>query len=155
MTQEQMERYQLRLTQAGIGEYAVILLEVEMQWIREALEAFDQKQPDSFVALVKKAQMAQQQLMDILNPENAVAKDVYSVFIYINRQLIHSQFKKDPLDLQRCVGMLEKYHKSFLELEKTDTQGAIMDTGERVYAGLTYGSDGLVENSVGGMDFSV
>ena len=65
MTQEQMERYQLRLTQAGIGEYAVILLEVEMQWIREALEAFDQKQPDSFVALVKKAQMAQQQLMYI------------------------------------------------------------------------------------------
>lgn len=154
MTQEQMDSYKLRITQAGIGEFVVIMLEMEMQWITEALAFYEEKKEDSFIECLTKAQAVQQHLMDVLNLENPVAKDVYAVFIYINKQLITAKIKKNPLDLSRCKDMLLKYHDSFEQIAKTDEEGPIMSAGE-VYAGLTYGSGGLVENTTGGMDFTV
>lgn len=154
MTQEQMDSYKLRITQAGIGEFAVIMLEMEMQWIEEGLQYYKADE-EAFIDCLTKAQVVQQHLMDVLNTDNPVAKDVYSVFIYINRQLITAKIKKNPLDLLRCREMLQKYHKSFIEVAKTDLEGPIMAAGEKVYAGLTYGSSGLVESSTGGMDFTV
>lgn len=154
MTQEQMDSYKLRITQAGIGEFVVIMLEMEMQWIEEGLH-FYKEDEDAFVDCLTKAQVVQQHLMDVLNTDNPVAKDVYAVFIYINRQLITAKIKKNPLDLLRCKEMLKKYHTSFTQVAKTDVEGPIMAAGERIYAGFTYGSSGLVESSMGGMDFTV
>ena len=37
MTDEQMNVYKMRITQAGIGEMTLVMLEMEMQWIEEAL----------------------------------------------------------------------------------------------------------------------
>lgn len=155
MTKEQMDNYKLRITQAGIGDLTVIMLEMEMQWIEDGINAYSIGDESTFLDCMEKAQVVQQHLMDVLNLENEVAKDVYSVFVYINRQLIAARLKREILDLERLKGLLEKYHKSFAEVAKTDVDGPIMLAGEKVYAGLTYGAGGLVENSVGGMDFTV
>lgn len=155
MTQEQMDSFKLRITQAGIGEFVVIMLEMEMQWIEEGIQLYEKKEEEAFLECMEKAQIVQQQLLDVLNMDNFVARDVYKVFLYINRQLITAKIKRQPLDLSRCRDMLKKYHTSFTEVAKTDTEGPIMAASEKVYAGLTYGSTGLKESSTGGMDFSV
>lgn len=155
MTNEQMDQYKMRITQAGVGELTVIMLEVEMQWIDEAINAFENQDQEKFLDSVTKAQAVQQQLMDILNLDNSVARDVYSVFVYINKQLLHSKIKEQPLEFDRLIGMLKKYHASFIEVAKTDQEGPVMAASEKVYAGFTYGATGLVENSTGGMEFSV
>ena len=155
MTNERMDNYKMRIAQAGVGELTVIMLEMEIDWIEEAIKAYDMDDRKLFEETLDKAQMVQKYLMDVLNPENEVAASVYSVFVFINRQLLHSKIKGMPLDLDRCKAMLEKYLVSFREVAKTDGEGPIMATGEKVYAGLTYGTDGLLESSTGGMDFSV
>ena len=155
MTDEQMNAYKMRITQAGIAEMTLIMLEMEMQWMEEALMAYDKKEMSVFLDCVSKAQSTQVELMNVLNMENPVAVEVYSVFVFINKQLIRSKIKQEPLDLERCKGLLEKYHKSFKEIAKTDTAGPVMQQSEKVYAGLTYGTGGLVENSVGGTEYSV
>lgn len=155
MTDEQMDAYKMRITQAGVGELAVVMLEMEMQWIDEALKAHEEKDLDTFVNYVGKAQSVQVELMTILNMENEVAVEVYSVYAFINKQLIESKIKRQPQDLDRCRNLLEKYHKSFQQIAATDTAGPIMEASEKVYAGLTYGTGGLVENSVGGTEYSV
>lgn len=155
MTNEQMDQYKYRITQAGIGDLTVIMHEMEMQWMEEALVAYKEQDIDSFVDCVEKAQVVQKQLMDVLNLDNKIAQDVYAIYIYINKQLITAKIKKQPLDLLRCKEILAKFHKSFLEVAKTDEEGPIMVGSEKIYAGLTYGSSGLVENSTGGMEFSV
>jgi len=33
MTDEEMNVYKMRITQAGIGEMALVMLEMEMQWM--------------------------------------------------------------------------------------------------------------------------
>lgn len=155
MTDEQMDAYKMRITQAGVGELAVVMLEMEMQWIDEALKAHEANELDTFVNCVGKAQSVQVELMSILNMENEVAVEVYSVYAFINKQLIEAKIKRQPLDLERCHKMLAKYHKSFQQIADTDTAGPIMAASEKVYAGLTYGTGGLVENSVGGTEYSV
>ncbi len=155
MTKEQMDSFKLRITQAGIGELTVIMLEMEMQWIKDALQAYEDGKEELFLDCVEKAQVVQQHLMDVLNMDNAVARDVFSVFVFINKQLITAKIKKQPLDLERCFRMLKKFHASFCKVAETDTEGPIMADSEKVFAGLTYGSTGLVENSTGGMDFTV
>ncbi len=155
MTTEEMNVYKMRITQAGVGELTVIMLEMEMQWIREALQAYDDKDMDTYIDYVEKAQATQLELMNGLNLDNEVSRDVYSVYVFFNRQLINSKIKKAPQELDRILPMLEAYHESFLAIAGTDTEGPVMDQSEKVYAGLTYGSDGLVENSMGGTEYTV
>lgn len=155
MTEEQINAYKMRIAQAGIAEYTVIMLEMEMQWIEEALEAFNKQDMDVFISCIDKAQAVQLELMNVMNTENPVSEEVYSVFVYINKELINAKIKRKPLDLARCKEMLVKYHVSFKELVKTDNGGPIIASGEKVYAGLTYGSSGLVESSVGGTEYKV
>ena len=155
MTAEEMNVYKMRITQAGIGELTVIMLEMEMQWIREALESYTAGDTETYISNIEKAQATQVELMNGLNLDNEVSKDVYAVYIFFNKQLINSKLKKKPQDLDRILTMLEKYHESFRAIADTDDAGPVMDQSEKVYAGLTYGSGGLVENSMGGTEYKV
>lgn len=155
MTDEQMNIYKMRISQAGIGELAVVMLEMEMQWIEEAVEAYKSGEMLAFIASVEKAQTVQVELMNITNVQNTVGYDVYSIYAFINKELIHAKVKREPLDIGRCKGMLEKLHRSFVEVAKTDLGGPVMAGSEKVYAGLTYGAGGLVESSMGGTEYSV
>ena len=80
MTNEQMNVYKMRITQAGIGEMNVIMLEMEMQWIEEAIEAYERQDEGTFVSCVEKAQAVQIELMNVTNVKNAVGFDVYSIY---------------------------------------------------------------------------
>lgn len=155
MTVEEMNIYKMRISQAGIAELTVVMLEMEIQWIKEALDFYGNSDMDSFLETVTKAQSTQVELMNVMNMDNAVAVDVYSVFAFVNRQLIEAKIKRQALDLLKCKGMLERLHKSFQKIVPTDTAGPVMMQSEKVYAGLTYGSGGLVENSVGGKEYTV
>ena len=155
MTTEEMNVYKMRITQAGVGELTVIMLEMEMQWIKEAIDAYEVKDMDTYIDYVGKAQATQLELMNGLNLDNEVSRDVYSVYVFINKQLINSKIRKEPQDLDRILTMLEAYHESFKAIAGTDTEGPVMDQSEKVYAGLTYGSGGLVENSMGGTEYKV
>ncbi|MCR5701925.1 MAG: flagellar protein FliS [Lachnospiraceae bacterium] len=155
MTDEQMNVYKMRITQAGVGELTVIMLEMEMQWINEAIDAFNSSDMETYIDCVDKAQATQVELMNVLNLDNEVSKDVYSVFCFFNKQLINSKIKRIPQELDKIIDMLEKYHQSFSQIASTDNQGPIMEQSEKVYAGLTYGSGGLVESSLGGTEYTV
>ncbi len=155
MTDEQMNIYKMRITQASTGELTVIMLEMEIQWMDEALEAYEAGNMEEFIQCVSRAQGVQVELMTVLNMDNAVAVDVYSVFAFINKQLIHVKLKRVPLDIKRCRDILEKYRQSFEAIAKTDTAGPVMAGSEKVYAGLTYGAGGLVESSMGGTEYTV
>ena len=79
MTDEQMNVYKMRITQAGIAEMTVVMLEMEMQWIDEALEAYQTQNTEVFITCVEKAQAVQVELMNVMNMENSTAAEVYSV----------------------------------------------------------------------------
>ena len=155
MTAEEMNVYKMRITQAGVGELNVIMLEMEIQWIKEGLDAYNAGDMDTFISSIEKAQGTQVELMNVLNLDNPVSQDVYSVYIYFNKQLINSKIQKKPLELEKIVELLGQYHESFSAIAGTDSAGPVMEQSEKVYAGLTYGSSGLVENSVGGTEYKV
>lgn len=155
MTDEQMNVYKMRIAQAGIGEMTVIMLEMEIQWIEDALNAYSEKDEKRFLTYINKAQAVQVELMNVMNVKNSVGYDVYSIFAFINKELIHAKVQCKPLDIGRCKDMLARLRGSFVEVAKTDQGGPIMVGGEKIYAGLTYGTGGLVENSMGGTEYSV
>lgn len=155
MTSEEMNVYKMRITQAGIGELTVIMLEMETQWINEALDAYNAGNMETYASNLDKASATQIELMNTLNLDNDVSKDVYAVYIYFNKMLVNSKIKRKPQDLERIVDMLKQYHESFSAIAETDTEGPVMQQSEKVYAGLTYGNGGLVENSLGGTEYKV
>lgn len=155
MTNEDMNVYKMRISQASVGELNVIMLEMEIQWIKEALEAYKADDMDTFIDSIDKASATQVELMNVLNLDNEVSKEVYSVYVFFNKQLVNSKIKREPQDLDRIVDMLEQYHESFSQIAGTDDKEPVMEQSEKVYAGLTYGSGGLVENSTGGTEYKV
>ncbi len=155
MTNEEMNVYKMRITQAGVGELNVIMLEMEIQWLKEGMDSYKAGDIDSYCDELDKASLTQIELMNILNLDNEVSKDVYSVYIYFNKQIINSKIKRQPQELDRVIAMLEKYLDSFKKIAGTDMDGPVMRSSEKVYAGLTYGNGGLVESSIGGTEYKV
>ena len=155
MTNEQINAYTLRISQANASALTVITLELEITWIEEALAFLEREETEEFVRCIDKAQKAQQELMGVVNLKNTVALDVLTIFSYINKQLIVSKIKRADIELHRLIEMLNKLKNSFSVLAEQDASSPIMENSEKVYAGLTYGKGTLNENTFGGKDFSV
>ena len=153
MTAEKMNEYKMRITQSGIADLCIVMLEMEIEWLSDALTAYQEENADAYFDALSKASSVQVELMNIMNVENAVSRDIYSVFVYINKLIVESKIKGIPQDIDRSIKMLDTYRQSFIKIASTDTEGPVMASSEKVYAGLTYGTGGLVESSVGGHEF--
>ena len=72
MTTEEINVYKMRITQAGVGELTVIMLEMEMQWLKEALDAYEKGDMETYNGNLDKASATQVELMNVLNLEGRI-----------------------------------------------------------------------------------
>ena len=124
MTKEQIQVYTKRITQANTSGLAVILYELTSIYIEEGKTAYKAGRAEEIV------------LLFLYFIEN----------LFINKQLLLSIVKKQPVNLDECAGYLNKLRTSFEKLAETDTEEPLMEHVQQVYAGLTYGRGYLNES---------
>lgn len=146
MTKEQIQTYTKRITQANTSALAVVLYDLTIDCIQEGIRAYQEGQAESFEKAILQAQSFLQELMSMSKLENQTGYDVMALYLFMDKQLLLSIVKKQPVNLSECTGYLTKLKEAFEKLAQADTEPPLMEHVQQVYAGLTYGKGYLNES---------
>lgn len=148
MTKEQIQEFTRRTTQENHSGLILVLCDVVRVYTKDALAAFAEGNVEGYMSNVEAARRAHNELMDCFDATNYHGRKVLSVLRYIYGQFVISVIKREPVELDRCIGMLDSLQVSFEHLHSLDTEGPVMKNTHQVYAGLTYGKGTLNESTV-------
>ncbi len=146
MTKDQISTYTMRISQANTSALAVVLYDIILDAVKEGLQHYENEELADFEVSVQQAQAFLQKLMAMSKLDTQTGCDVMSLYLFIDKQLLMSYVKREPINLTQCIGLLERLRSSFMEISKRDYDPPLMEHVQQVYAGLTYGKGYLKES---------
>lgn len=145
MKKESVQAYGKRISQANRSELVVITYEIIIEHIKNAQESIGNR--EMFVNDLEQAQAFLKELMVSLDFQYGISRNLLSLYIFINKQLIKAKQDNSCEVLPKVQGMLEELLKSFQEVSKQDQSEPLMQNTQKVYAGLTYGRGDVNETA--------
>jgi flagellar biosynthetic protein FliS len=139
------EDYILRITRATPVQLVIINHELLIAFIDEALEAFN-ADSENFKLNINKAKNALTQLIEGLDFKNAIAQDLFTLYIYAGEMLNKAHFSLNFDAAVEVKEMFENLLDGWQQIEHTPDDRIMPQTNSpEVFAGLTYQKDGLTE----------
>ena len=130
------------IANASKGELLCITYEMLLEQIQAAKETIGDERKKHLHKAVDTIKM----LVEDLNFEFDIAKDLFRIYVYVQGILIKAT-SDTPLD--EAYKLIEKLYIGFVEAGKSEVQTKpCMENTEVVYAGFTYGPDDLKELSI-------
>lgn len=144
MKKEQIQEFTRRLTQCNKGSMIVILYDIIFAYVEDAKENYHQNYED-FKDSIKKAQKGIDELIEALDFQYDISRELYPLYVFCKEALAKSIVKNDLTDLEDAKEVLSELYAAFLEAAKADSSKPLMQNTQQVYAGMTYGKNDLVE----------
>lgn len=141
MTKDTIQYYTRKISNSNPTEIIVLVYEMAEIYMDDAIMASKDGDFDEFSISLNKASKCVNDLINALDLQHEIAKQLLDIYLFINREISMAIVKKDAQTVTRLQAMLTKLKKSFEELAKKDTSGAVMGNTQEVYAGLTYGNN--------------
>ena len=141
------KEFTARVTQANRSELILIMYEIILADIKTAKEAYAKGDKVTYVGELRNAQKFVLELMNALDFEYEISKQLMSLYIYLNKNLIKSMTRYDEELLGTVEMVINKLLDSFRQLSEQDDSEPEMENTETLYAGLTYGKTSLNETA--------
>lgn len=154
MTQEQIQTYTLRVSQASPCELVVIMYDIILDDIKNAKEAKAAGDEKQYQADLVHAGKFVNELMDSLDFSEQISFRLMSLYMYVNKMLIKARVSRKWDSLNDVELVIEKLRAGFDGIKNQDTTGPVMQNVQQVYAGLTYGKGKLNETYLNAQDFN-
>lgn len=147
MTNELKKEFTLKITQANATELIVILYDITLVYIDEAEQfwkAFDRQE---YLNALKKVRNCVGELMDSLNHDYQIARDMYSLYVFFLKKIVKAQVSEEGFShLIEIKPMIESLRNAYRQIAAENTSGPVMKNTQTVYAGLTYGKKDINVN---------
>ena len=146
MTREEIQGFTAKISQCNRTELVVISYDIMKVYIRDAKKALAVEDEKLFIWNIKKAKSMLEELMNALDfnyPQ--VTNNLMSLYLFIQSRFNKCIFKKQDVNLDVVVRIVDKLQAGFAEVAKEDTTGPVMENTSAVYAGITYGKGTLNE----------
>ena len=146
MTREEIQGFTAKISQCNRTELVVISYDIMKVYIRDAKKALAAEDTGLFIWNIKKAKSMLEELMNALDfnyPQ--VTNNLMSLYLFIQSRFNKCIFKKQDVNLDVVVRIVDKLQAGFAEVAKEDTTGPVMENTSAVYAGITYGKGTLNE----------
>lgn len=145
MTNEAINVYTNRITNANPTELIVIMYDMAIEYFRSAIECFGQQNPEEFTEELKRGKRVINNLASVLDMQQPISGNLLSIYLYINNAAVRANARYETGELERCIGMLEKLREAYAQVGRQDTRSVVMENTQQVYAGLTYSKNSLNE----------
>ena len=149
MTNEQKQEYTLRITRANRSELIVIIYDMALTYIEDAIASFDKGDSEEFGNNARYAGKCVGDLLESLDFNYEPSYPLMRIYVFISKQISLAPIKKDKEGLVVAARLLSKLKKSFEDIAAQDDSGPLMSNTQEVYAGLTYGRGSLNEDIKG------
>lgn len=141
MTKECKQKFTVRISQANKTEMIVILYDMTLQYLEDALGCQEADERREYVDNLYKARGCIRELMNSLNLKYEPAPALLQLYRYCNKELITADVRNQAASVYHVQGIIEKLRDAYRELAKQDTSEPVMKNSQPVYAGFTYGKD--------------
>lgn len=140
MTDELKKEFTRKITQANSTELVVILYDMILVYIKEAGIFWEKSDKEEYIRSLQKIRNCIGELMDSLNLEYEIARNMYSLYVFFVKELVKAQTKENGLTyLESIRPMIESLRGAYDQIACENKNGPIMKNTQTVYAGLTYG----------------
>lgn len=139
MTKEKINEFTLKISQANKSEIIVILYDMAIQYIDDAMDSCNQNSYDKMRDECCYAGKVISDLIGSLKYDNELSVALRQCYTYIQSQISLAAIKRSNKELELAKRLLLELRGSFAEIAKQDNSRPLMGNTETVYAGLTYG----------------
>lgn len=151
MKKEDKQQFTLRITQANSTQLVVILYEMLLCYLEDAIQALQEQrerieEQDDFREAVRKARGCLNELMSSLHMEYEPAPTLMQLYLFCIRRLALGEQRRDAGILGEIRKVIEPLRDAYGKLAEQNNAGPVMRNSQTVYAGLTYGRNTLTEN---------
>ena len=154
MTQEQIQAYTYRVSQASPCELIVIMYDIILDDVKNARLAKTAGNDKQYQADLTHAVKFVNELMDALDFSQTISFRLMSLYIYVNKMLAKARVSGNCSSLSDAEMVIEKLRAGFDGIKSQDTSGPVMRNVQQVYAGLTYGKGTLNETYLNAQDYN-
>lgn len=146
MTSEMKQQFTLRISQANPTELVVILYEMLLQYVEEARAAVREQNRQSVTESIKRARGCMNELLQSVNPQYEVGRNLNRIYFFCIRRLANSQYHMEEKPLTEIEKVICPLLEAYREISTRNPAGPVMENSQSVYVGLTYGRNTLTEN---------
>jgi len=147
MTDKLKKEFTLKITQANSTELIVILYDMILVYIKEAEEFLSKKNQGEYARSIQKIRNCIGELMNSLNLEYEMARNMYSLYVFFLKELVKAERKENGLSyLEKIEPMIESLRNAYNTVALENKTGPLMQNAQTVYAGLTYGRNDINTN---------
>ena len=140
MTDALKKEFTLKITQANATELIVILYDMILIYIKEAGEFWDCNSKEEYVRSLQKIRNCIGELMDSLDLQYEMARNMYSLYVFFIKELVKAEKKENGIFyVEGFRPMIESLRNAYNEVALENKTGPLMQNTQTVYAGLTYG----------------
>ena len=138
--------FQTKIVSADRGQLIIISYEMLIVEIDDAIKFLEKDDETEFSRAMIRAHKILQELSGNLDFQYDISKDLMSIYIYINKKFIDASIKGDKEPLIETKRLLSILLNGWKEADKLElTERPIIENGQKLYAGLTYGKGTLNE----------
>lgn len=152
MEKEKIQEFTRKITESNRSELIVILFEMSHTYLSDAKAALAENKIECFREQIRNADRVVANLQQSLNYKYEIAGNLGSLYAYCRTQLARSLMKNDTVGMEEADRILCRLQKSFEQVAATDHSAPLMKNTSKVYAGMTYGRNDVVESYQDGMD---
>jgi flagellar protein FliS len=144
--------YQNRIINANREQLLVITYEVFINSISECINSIEDQNEDEFNRKMVKVHRLHRELTDNLDMSYEISKNLFSLYVYMNKKLIEASMKlqKEPLLEVKKLALI--LLDGFAQVASTQSSDVIVKNAQKIYAGLTYGKGQLNETIMNGFE---
>ena len=146
MTKVQKQQFTLRITQANKTGLVVILYEITLAFLEDALEEFEREDWKAYKSSIYKARDCLDELLESLNTRYEPGMLLRSLYHYYKKEITSAAILRNTEKLLPVMDMIRELKDSYEKIAEQDTSAPLMENTQTVYAGLTYGRGCLNEN---------
>lgn len=148
MTTDKKQNFTRRITQANKTQLVVIVYEMLLVYLEDAIVAFKEQNKEEFKENLRMARECIGQMRTSLNFDYELSRNLFALYCFADKELAKDiyGYKTENLDVIQMI--FTKLHDAYYKISSEDESGPLMNNIQSVYAGLTYTKSDLNESLV-------
>lgn len=141
MTKDKIQDFTFRVTTANKTEMIVILYDIGITYIDDAVSKLDCADFKGFRNEIGRIRNTLRELMNSVDTSNEIGANILKLYIFCSRELTSAFLNFDKNSLYHVANIFKNLKEAYEEVSKNDTSGPVMEHAETVFNGLTYNRD--------------
>ena len=146
MTREKKQEFTLRITQANKTGLVVILYDMTLTFLEDAVMEFDKGNIMEYKKNIDGAKKCLDELLASLHSAYDISESLRGLYYFYKRELTSGAVQQKKEFVLPVMEMIKELKESYEKVASQDSSPPLMQNTQTVYAGLTYGKRSLNVN---------